>query len=239
MNLPTQTELFEAVDATWAPRSFLKQDGWLIREGAGGGKRVSATTLLSDIDTTEINSAVTKMKSLGQTPLFMIRKTDTELDAVLNAEGYKIIDPVVILVGQTQKLARTPPEETYSIVELNAPNDNAKAIWAAGGIDQGRLNIMARVKGAKSILFADQMGVAFAAAHNDVAMIHAVEVATEYRRKGVANALMYKAFRWAKDQNCKWTAVLTVKENIPARTLYQNLGMTETAAYHYRIKNYE
>jgi len=45
---------------------------------------------------------------------------------------------------------------------------------------------------------------------------------------------MYKAFQWAEEQNCKWVSVLTVRENIPARTLYENLGMVESAAYHYR-----
>jgi GNAT superfamily N-acetyltransferase len=95
---------------------------------------------------------------------------------------------------------------------------------------------MARVKGPKTIVSAGDMGVAFAAAHNGIAMIHAVEVASNHRRKGVANAMMYKAFEWAQKQECDWVATLTVHANIPARTLYENLGMEKAAAYHYRLK---
>ncbi len=237
MKLPTQTNLFDAIDATWSPYAFHNVEGWLIREGAGGGQRVSAATRLPNTQGIKISSAVAKMVSLDQTPLFMIRNTDADLDTKLQALGYEIIDPVVILVAQTDKLLRNLPIATQEIQLLDVPNQDTKSIWAAGGIDRGRLNVMARVKTPKTILSADKMGVAFAAAYKDIAMVHAVEVASDHRRKGIANTMMYKACQWAKDQNCDWVAVLTVRANIPARTLYENLGMVEAAAYHYRRKN--
>lgn len=233
---PSQTDLFDALDATWAPFAFHNHDGWIIREGAGGGQRVSAATVQPDTQSFQISSAATKMASLGQMPLFMIRNTDADLDARLHALRYEVVDPVVILIAPTAELLNTRPDPIQTVHTLNKPDANAKMIWAAGGIDQGRLNVMARVKGPKAILVASGMGVAFAAAHNDIAMIHAVEVASDHRRKGVANTMMYKAFEWAKDQDCKWVAVLTVRANIPARTLYENLGMVRAAAYHYRRK---
>lgn len=236
MQRPSPTELFHAVDATWPPLAFHSHDGWLVREGAGGGQRVSAATLLSDLESVKIAAAVEKMQSLDQDRLFMIRNSDFDLDKNLQSLGYDIVDPVVILTEQTRKLLSAPPKEKYDIRALDAPNEDAKAIWAEGGIGPYRLNVMTRVKVPKTILVADEMGVAFAAASNGIAMVHAVEVATDHRRKGVANALMYKAVQWAENQNCDWMAVLTVKENIPARTLYENLGMVKAAAYHYRIK---
>lgn len=239
MEHPCQTELFDAVDATWAPFAFHKHAGWLAREGAGGGQRVSATTLLADKQSFQISPAVAKMVSLHQTPLFMIRDTDAKLDAALQDLGYDIVDPVVILIAPTRDLLGNPPKQMQAVHALNAPDMQAKNIWAAGGIDQGRLNVMARVKSPKTTLRIGEMGVAFAAAYNDIAMVHAVEVAAKHRRKGVANAVMYNACQWAKDQSCGWVAVLTVRANIPARTLYENLGMVEAAAYHYRRKAYD
>ncbi len=236
MKRPSQIDLYNAVDATWAPFAFHNLDGWMIREGAGGGQRVSAATALSNTQSFQINAAGTKMVSLDQTPLFMIRNTDTGLDAELHDLGYEIVDPVVILVAPTTELLSNPSIKMQTVHALNKPDANAKVIWAAGGIDQGRLDVMTRVKGPKAVLVAGEMGVAFAAAHGNVAMVHAVEVASQHRRKGVANAMMYKAFEWAKDVGCEWVAVLTVHANIPARTLYENLGMTEAAAYHYRRK---
>lgn len=236
MKLPTQTDLFDAVDATWAPYAFHNVEGWLIREGAGGGQRVSAATRLPATQNFKIDPAVAKIVSLGQTPLFMIRNSDVELDAELQALGYNIVDPVIILVAPTHKLINNPQQHMQTIHMLNAPNTDARNIWAAGGIDQGRLDVMARVKAPKTILNAGDMGVAFAAAYNGIAMVHAVEVASDHRRKGIANTMMDAACQWANDQNCDWVAVLTVRANTPARTLYENLGMVEAAAYHYRRK---
>jgi len=236
VKLPTQTDLFNAVDATWAPYAFHNVEGWLIREGACGGQRVSAATRLPYPQSFKINHAIAKFVSLEQTPLFMIRNTDADLDAELQDLGFEIIDPVVILVAQTDRLLRNSPIATQEIQLLDVPNHDAKSIWAAGGINQGRLNVMARVKTPKAILSADKMGVAFTAAYKGIAMVHAVEVASNHRRKGIANTMMYKACQWAKDQNCDWVAALTVRANIPARTLYENLGMVEAAAYHYRRK---
>ncbi len=237
MTAPSQIDLFNTVDATWAPYVFHTDENWLIREGAGGGQRVSATTLLSGAQGYQISTAVKKMVSLGQTPLFMIRNTDAKLDAELHGLNYDIVDPVVILIAKTKELLRTAPNQVQAVQTIDTPNENVKNIWASGGINQGRLNVMARVKAPKTIINTGEMGVAFAAAFNGVAMVHAVEVASSHRRKGVANALMYKAFQWAKEQNCMWVSVLTVRENIPARTLYENLGMVEAAAYHYRREN--
>lgn len=236
MQRPSPTDLFDAVDATWAPLAFHHHAGWLIREGAGGGQRVSATTLLPETQNYKISTACTKMASLGQQPLFMIRNADTILDAELQGLGYQIVDPVVILIAPIAELFKNFPDQMQTIHALNEPDNNAKKIWAAGGIDQKRLDVMARVTGPKTVLSAGEMGVAFAAIHNDIAIVHAVEVASNHRRKGVANAMMHKAFEWAKDQKCEWGAVLTVRVNIPARNLYENLGMTKAAAYHYRLK---
>jgi len=236
MKRPSQIDLFNTVDATWAPFAIHNLDGWMVREGAGGGQRVSAATALSDTQSFQINAAVAKMASIGQTPLFMIRNTDTRLDSELHELGYKIVDPVVILMAPTTELLSNPSNKMHPVHTLNKPDTNAKIIWAAGGIDHGRLDVMARVKGPKTVLVAGEMGVAFAAARGNIAMVHAVEVASQHRRKGVANAMMYKAFEWARDVGCEWVAVLTVHANIPARTLYENLGMVRAAAYHYRRK---
>lgn len=236
MQYPTETELFDAIDATWAPFAFHTHQGWLIREGRGGGKRVSAATALSKTSDTNISSAVTMMQIFGQDPLFMIRGSDIQLDHELETAGYSVIDPVVVLAGPTHSLRFETPTNPCAIHQLTAPNEAAKTVWSEGGIGPARLDIMARVQGPKSILIADDMGVSFAAAHNGIALIHAVEVAVKHRRKGVANALMFHAIQWAKDQNCDWLSVLTVRENIPAIKLYENLGMKEAAAYHYRLK---
>lgn len=237
MNLPTPSDLFQALDATWPPYAFHNYKGWLIREGAGGGQRVSAATLLQNTQHYEISAAEEKMDSIGKNPLFMIHSPHDNLDRKLQTKGYNIVDPVAILVSPIKNLLSHPSTNINQILRLDKPNTSAKNIWKAGGIDQARLNIMARVTVPKTILAADDMGVAFAAAYDGIAMVHAVEVAKDHRRKGVANSLMHEAIQFANDQNCQWLAVLTVRANKPANSLYEALGMVEAASYHYRVKH--
>ncbi len=235
MQQPTSQKLFNAVDATWSAKRFITHNGWMIREGAGGGQRVSAATLEAPLKDVDILNAEHKMEALGQRSLFMVRDTDTELDVVLEQANYGIVDPVVVLASSVNDLLNhkyTNHETSLS----QTPSQNAKTIWADGGIGPDRLAIMARVSEPKAIIQSQNMGVAFTASHKGIAMVHAVEVSKDHRRKGVANVLMYKAALWAQEQGCDWLAVLTVRENTPACTLYQTLGMTEAAAYHYRFK---
>ncbi|KAB7614591.1 GNAT family N-acetyltransferase [Amylibacter sp. SFDW26] len=235
MQKPTSQELFSAVDATWSAKQFISHDGWMLREGAGGGKRVSAATLEAPIDDVDIIVAEQQMTALGQKSLFMVRDSDAALDNVLEQADYGIVDPVVVLASPVSDLLKQK-YTSHSVNLAESPSNDAKTIWNDGGISPDRLSIMERVTAPKTILESSDMGVAFVAAHKGIAMVHAVEVSKDHRRKGVANALMYKAALWAKDHNCNWLAVLTVRENVPACTLYQTLGMTEAAAYHYRFK---
>jgi ribosomal protein S18 acetylase RimI-like enzyme len=53
--------------------------------------------------------------------------------------------------------------------------------------------------------------------------IHAIYVAPEYRRSGVARSLMEAAFEWGRNQGCT-EADLNVLQNSPAKSLYEGLG---------------
>jgi len=57
MTLPSVHRLYQAINTTWPARATRQEAGWEIRDGAGGGKRVSAVTSaqteLPDIDWVE------------------------------------------------------------------------------------------------------------------------------------------------------------------------------------------
>lgn len=53
--------------------------------------------------------------------------------------------------------------------------------------------------------------------------IHAIYVAPEYRRSGVARSLMEAAFKWGQDKGCT-EADLHVLRNSSAKSLYEGLG---------------
>jgi GNAT superfamily N-acetyltransferase len=110
-------------------------------------------------------------------------------------------------------------------------------LWAAGGIGPARLEVMARAK-TKTGIFSrwneKPGGVAFAAMHGDICMVHAVEVPQHQRRQGVAGWMMRRAAYWGQAHGARHLAVLCVDTNAGAHALYRALGFEPAARYHYR-----
>lgn len=77
-------------------------------------------------------------------------------------------------------------------------------------------------------------GTLFVALDGDIAMVHAVEVSSPHRRKGLAKHMMAAAAFWAQDRGARHLALLTTKENGAANPLYASLGMDVVGSYHYR-----
>jgi GNAT superfamily N-acetyltransferase len=239
MTLPSVQRLYQAINTTWPARTTRQEAGWEIRDGAGGGKRVSAVTSaqteLPDIDWVEA-----RLSEQGQEHLFMIRDGDEILDAALAARGYEIIDPVTLYLCETAPLrpASLPRAQSYCIWE---PLQIMREIWAAGGIRDRRIALMHRVQSPKTALLArsgdSPAGVGFLALDGEIAMLHAVEVLPEFRRTGVAKKLMAQAAKWAEDHGAKYMALMTTRDNQAANRLYSSLGMRPVGRYHYRIKD--
>lgn len=234
----TQAQLFAAVDATWPAARYIETAHWLLREGQGGGKRVSAATRRAGISDPDIEAAEAEMKQLGQDALFMLRETDDTLDATLDARGYGLVDPVVILTSPVAALTGQPVPRLAAFT-IWEPLAIMAEIWAKGGIGPARLEVMARAKVKTAILARNNQrpaGTGFVAAHGSVVMVHAVEVLPEHRRQGTAQWIMREAAFWARAQQAETMAVLCTKENTAALALYSSLGFEPVAQYHYRHK---
>lgn len=228
----------DALEATWPAARLWQQDGWILRDGASGGKRVSAATALSASDPADPAIAAKAMRDIGQVPLFMIRKDDTELDHRLDALGYDVIDPVNVYAAPLQSIAAEPPPRLSSF-DLWGPLAIQCAIWAAGGIGPARIEVMRRVTNAKTALLGREAGRAagagFVALYENVAMVHALEVLPAHRRKGVGRNLTRHAAHWAVGQGADTLAVLCTKANQSANALYASMGFLLVGEYHYRI----
>lgn len=233
---PNLDQLFTASDETWPAARRWQDSPWCFREGRGGGKRVSAATAEGVITEDDINTAHQTMRDLGQTPLFMVRPQDAELDRMLDQQGHCIVDPVNIYLAPIDRLTDQPIPRVTTFT-LWKPLAIMAEIWAEGGIGPERLAVMDRAKVKTGILARwneKPGGVAFAALHENIAMVHAVEIPAHQRRQGVAGWIMRAAAFWAQKHGAQHIAVLCVKENKPANALYQSLGFTMVGGYHYR-----
>ena len=231
-----QSTLLAAIDGTW-PAARQWHDGpWTLREGQGGGQRVSAASANGPVEAADIDSAEATLREVGQDPLFLIRPEDDALDQMLAERGYAVKDAVNLWATPIDKLTDKPvPRVTaFAIWE---PLAIMEEIWATNGVGPARLAVMHRAACKTSILARwneKPAGVAFAAVHGDVCMVHAVEVLAHQRRQGVAGWIMRRAAFWAKEQGATRVAVLCVAANEGANELYRSMGFEQADAYHYR-----
>jgi GNAT superfamily N-acetyltransferase len=226
--------LYEVIDQTWPPARRWTENGWTLRDGQGGGKRVSAASIADP--EADITQAADAMRAMGQKPLFMLRHGDDALDQALEARGYQVIDPVNLYVLPIEKLTDIPipPVTAFEIWE---PLAIMLEIWAEGGIGPDRIKVMHRALQKTAILSRWKEkpgGVAFAAIHDGICMVHAVEVLEHQRGMGVGKWMMRRAAVWAQAQGASHMAVLCTKANAPANRLYQGLGFANVGDYHYR-----
>ncbi len=228
--------LFDASEATWPAARRWTEGPFTLRDGQGGGQRVSAATATGPVTPAQIAAAEDTMRTVGQKPLFMLKGDTPDLDAALEGRGYAIKDPTLVYALPIEQLTDTPiPRVTaFSIWEPLAIMDE---IWATDGIGPARRAVMARA-GVKTGILArwneKPAGTAFAGVHADICMVHGVVVLPHQRRQGVAEWMMRRAAFWGQAHGASKISVLCVAANGGANALYQSLGFEQVGGYHYR-----
>lgn len=237
---PDLSRVYAVTEATWPAAARHVTRGFTLRDGAGGGKRVSAATALPGWNDADIPAAAKAMQAMGQDALFMVRMGEDVLDAALQAAGYDMIDPVHVRVGDIAALTDVtlPRVTAFAIWE---PLAIMREIWAAGGIGPARINVMHRAVGPKTAIFGragdKPAGTGFCAIHDGIAMVHALEVAPAHRGHGLGTWMMRCAAHWAARHGATHMAALCTHANLGANALYASLGLQVVGDYHYRILN--
>lgn len=230
----TPARLAEVMEATWPPADRRRLGPFTLREGAGGGKRVSAASLEGPFTDADLDALEAAMAS----PLMLVRAGEGALDAALDARGWRIVDPVVAYAAPVARLTADLPGLTA--FPHWPPLEIARSIWAEGGIGPARLAVMERVTGPKTALLGRlddrSAGVAFVACHGTEAMVHALEVRGSHRRQGLGINLLHAAANWAETQGATRLSLVVTRQNAAARALYARLGMEVVGEYHYRMK---
>lgn len=230
----TPETLAEVMEATWPPAGRHRLGPFTLRDGAGGGKRVSAASVEGPFTEDDLAALEAAMPE----PLMLIRAGDSALDAALDARGWRIVDPVVAYAAPVSLLAGDLPALTA--FPHWPPLEVARSIWAEGGIGPARIAVMDRVTGPKTAILgriADRpSGVAFVACHGTEAMVHALDVRPGQRRQGLGRNLLVAAATWAAGQGATRLSLVVTRQNTAARALYARLGMETVGQYHYRMK---
>lgn len=227
--------LFAAMEATWPPARRWPLGPFALRDGAGGGKRVSAASVTGPWQPADLDDAEAAMDA----PLFLIGAQDQALDQALAARGYGIVDPVLAYAAPVADLAQVPPKWMTTFPHW-PPMQIARDLWAEGGIGAARVAVMQRAGGAKTAILGRAQdraaGAAFVACDGDLAMLHALEVSPAFRRQGSAHNILRASAIWAQQQGAATLSLVVTTANAPARALYASVGMQVVGNYHYRQK---
>lgn len=238
MMMPNAFEIFDLIDHSWPPAEQARIGAWTIRTGLGGSKRTMAATPHGDIGISDLRQAEAEMAARDQPAMVQIRGDHPEIDALLEQDGYSIVDPCTIFSVEAAAIAGPLPMVSAWIV----PEALAcqREIWQAGGICDGRLAIMENAAQPKTTILGrtgqSPAGTAFVAAHKNLAMIHAIEVLDPFRRRRVGTHMMTAAANWCVDQGISHLTLICLTQNTAATALYASMGMQVVGHYHYRIK---
>ena len=142
-SLPSALTVCDALDVTWPAAFKSTVPGFSIREGKGGGQRVSAATTIGSFHTTQIGPAENAMRALGQDPLFMVRPGDGLMATHLEELGYVKKDTTLLYAIPTTEIAATKPPPITSF-QVWPPLAAQREVWAEGGTHAARLAIMKR-----------------------------------------------------------------------------------------------
>ncbi|OWY02544.1 GNAT family N-acetyltransferase [Thioclava sp. F1Mire-8] len=229
-------DAYAIIDATWPAAEYRRAGGFLIRDGQGGGSRVSCATLEVPLEQADIPAAEAAHRALGQRPRFMIRAGDEALDAVLEARGYEAYDPVRIWSAPIAAMqGEVPPVTAFAHWP---PLQIARDLWTELDVGPERQAIMDRAEVPKTCVLGRKddraAGVVYIALYEDAAMLHALAVAPKYRRMSLAREMIYEGARWAVEAGAERFEMITTLANDASNALAESFGMEVRAQYHYR-----
>lgn len=236
----TLADLFPVLAATWPPSAARSVGPFTIPGPDPGGNRVSAARLTDAtagcVSEAALAAAQAAMVAQGRRPLFQVLDHQTPLSDMLSAQGYITRDRTDAMVIRAADLAATPPPVT--VFTIWPPLAIQTELWETAGITGPRRAIMDRASCLRTSLFGricdKPAGVAYIGIHGDIAMVHALEIAPEGRRKGLATHMMRAGAKWAVDNGATWLSILVTRQNTAAQGLYASLGMQPVGTYTYR-----
>ncbi|MEM1382507.1 MAG: GNAT family N-acetyltransferase [Pseudomonadota bacterium] len=240
-DLPSLARFAEASDATWRGERVETLGGWHIRFGPGAGNRACTAWARGDPGMSlgaAIDAVEAAYRATGAAPRFQLWPQDGALDTALEVRGYRGYGRSLVLARPANGDWPAMPEGTM-LVTVRAPLAMLSEIWEEDGINPPRRAVIDRAAEPKACLLGRvgqrSAGAVAVLSHGDIAVVNALLVRRQHRRKGLGLALMLGAAQFAAGIGARYLAHSVSEDNDPAIALYRGLGFQEIGAYHYRV----
>lgn len=232
----TNAAILAAFEATWPAADYRDTGGFRVGRGIGGGSRVSSARPIGTWIPDDIDAASRVHAEWGQVPLFRVPDEDPDLAEILRMRGLSPKDPTALFSAPIAALTDRPVPR-LTVFTVWPPMAIQREIWDEANIGAGRQAVMARVAGPRISLLGRindrAAGAGFVAVHQQVAMMHALEIVPEQRRQGMAGWMIRQSAIWAAEQGASELALAVTRSNHGAIEMYRQMGFTEQGGYTY------
>lgn len=238
----------EAIAVTaWPPAAAEPLEGWRLGFDRGVTRRANSVMpndLPAGADPEAlIDEVERRYRAHGLAPCFKIcpAAQPADLDQRLAARGYRAEGHARVLAAPPGPQSRPSGSEGLEIRLQEAPD----AAWLTAcwpGADpadaEAKRLISMRIRPPRCFALAlvggQPAGAAAAAVEAGWTCINAVQTHPDFRRRGIARALMAALTAWAGDQGAEQLYLQVEEDNEPAQRLYAGLGFAFAYPYHYR-----
>jgi ribosomal protein S18 acetylase RimI-like enzyme len=217
--------------------------GWLLRADSGFTRRANSVLPLGQpgLPLEEALARAAAWYAARDLPLRLQVPVEARrlLDAALGEQGWTR-DALTHLFAARLDALHAPPGDAPEVEIADRPDDDWLALYRGGqGLsDAGRalLTRHDRVGFATLRLDGRAVGVARGAMDDGWLGVMALEVEPDYRRQGLAAAVMAELWQWGAAQGADRSYLQVTVDNTAAGALYRKLGYWVHHDYHYRVQ---
>ena len=231
----------------WPASVVEEAGGWLLRHTPGLARNRTNSALPLTDGVPDPGPMEEFYRAHGVSPRVQVspRERSPELDALLAARGYERRTETIVLHAAAEDVVAATADAAAKVeVEVATEPGPWPGVFAEldGRPDSGlvaervvsRLALPAAYLSARD---ADRTaGIGLVVAESAWAGIFCMNTHPDFRRRGVASAVLGAAARWAAGQGAERLYLQVVRSNDAARRLYERAGFTYSHGYHYRVR---
>jgi GNAT superfamily N-acetyltransferase len=229
----------------WPALQQMLYDGWVLRFSKGYTKRANSANALypSTIDTREkVAFCEAQYQKRALTSIFRITPfAPADLDGILEARGYALIDTTLVQHLDLDQRAPSPSEQSHQESLDDWLPIFCRLKPSALEAHQTHREILEAILGrcfyASLTTSGEAVSCGLGVLEGEFFGLFDVVTAPEHRNKGHGTALLSLMLNWAQENGARHAYLGVVELNSPARRLYDKLGFREVYRYWYRVPN--
>ncbi|MFX3633762.1 MAG: GNAT family N-acetyltransferase [Candidatus Pristimantibacillus sp.] len=236
----------------WPALQTVLHDGWLMRFADGYTKRSNCIVPLYDISS-DPDDLLHKINYCEQ--LYTSQQLDTvfkilsfgmpqQLDQMLDAHGYIIVDPVfmkTVALSSVKEPAREMACRKHDQVSDAWMDDYSSMIEMSDQQRELAIRLLSSMPLQKCFvtLYDEDRPVACGIGILERGYIGLFDIVTApgYRNRGIGEQLVLQLLQWGKQHGAETGYLLVVQDNAPANRMYDKIGFKEQYQYWYRVKS--